>query len=151
TLATWRIDRGGAPQTIELLEGDLTAIPPEHAVDIVVVSAFPNDYSPVAGTVIGAFARRGISVERLAAAKEVDLRGTARAGCRGRCRWATAAYESCASSPAGADRLRKSPTICSARSRRRRSSTSRTRRWRCRSSARATRAGRSNGCSTRFS
>jgi hypothetical protein len=34
TLASWTIVRGGAPQTIELLQGDLTEIPPEHAVDV---------------------------------------------------------------------------------------------------------------------
>jgi hypothetical protein len=49
TLASWTINRGGAPQTIELPHGDLIDLPPEHAVDIVVVSALPNDYSFDAG------------------------------------------------------------------------------------------------------
>jgi len=74
TLASWTVNRAGSTQTIELLQGDITAIPPEHAVDIVVVSAFPNSYSPNPGTVIGAFDRRGVSVARLAQAKQIDLR-----------------------------------------------------------------------------
>ncbi len=59
---------------IELLVGDLTDIPPEHAVDALVVSAFPNDYSPTGSSLIGALHSRGINVENLAADKEIDLR-----------------------------------------------------------------------------
>lgn len=59
---------------IGLYEGDLTAIPKECAVDLLAVSAFPNDYIPTSGSVIGAFDRAGLSVSRLAQQKEHDLR-----------------------------------------------------------------------------
>ncbi len=46
---------------IELRVGDLTDIPPEHALDALVVSAFPNDYSPTGSSLIGALHSRGAS------------------------------------------------------------------------------------------
>lgn len=59
---------------IELYHGDLSAIPKEHKVDIVILSAFPNDYTPTPGTLIGSFAEKGLSVEQLSKDKEMDLR-----------------------------------------------------------------------------
>ena len=59
---------------IELYHGDLSAIPEEHKVDIVILSAFPNDYTPTPGTLIGSFAAKGLSVEQLSKDKEMDLR-----------------------------------------------------------------------------
>lgn len=59
---------------IELLQGDLTTPDPEHPFDLLVVSAFPNDYIPTPGSLIGALYRRGISVEALARSKDIDLR-----------------------------------------------------------------------------
>ena len=47
---------------IELYHGDLSAIPKEHKVDIVILSAFPNDYTPTPGTLIGSFSEKGLSV-----------------------------------------------------------------------------------------
>lgn len=61
---------------IELLHGDLSRIPAEHAVDLLFVSAFPNDYSPTPSSLIGSLCRHGVSVENLARQKEVDLRAT---------------------------------------------------------------------------
>ena len=60
---------------IELHLGDLTEMGPEEVVDALVVSAYPNDYSSVANTLIAALEMKGISVAELAKSKEVDLRG----------------------------------------------------------------------------
>lgn len=64
----------GQPRTIAIYRGDLTAIPPEEAVDALVVSALPGSYSPTRSSLIGALYRRGISVAELARDKAEDLR-----------------------------------------------------------------------------
>lgn len=61
---------------IEILQGDLTE--PRHGdrYDVLVVSAFPGDYTPTEGSLIGALSRAGLSVEELARDKAYDLRDT---------------------------------------------------------------------------
>jgi hypothetical protein len=68
------VQSGGVTRRIELLQGDLTAIPAEHAVDVLVVSAFPNDYVPTSTSLVGALLGKGVSVYDLAQNKAVDLR-----------------------------------------------------------------------------
>lgn len=59
---------------IELLKGDLTEVPVHHRVDLLVISAFPNDYVPTNSSLVGALHRKGLSVRDLARSKEEDLR-----------------------------------------------------------------------------
>lgn len=63
-----------AEKQIELYHGDLTDMPPEQAVDVLIIATRPDDYEPYPGTVIGALDRKGISVAELAKNKAVDLR-----------------------------------------------------------------------------
>ena len=70
------ISDGAITRHIALYDGDLTAIPPEHRADILVVSAFPDDYLPTRTSVIGALYRKGLSVGVLATSKAHDLRAT---------------------------------------------------------------------------
>jgi hypothetical protein len=72
-LATWTIDHGGAKRTIQLLHGDLARLPADQAVDILVVSAFADDYIPTPSSLIGSLDRAGLSVAALANSKAVDL------------------------------------------------------------------------------
>lgn len=70
-----RKEIAGKPgKSIELLQGDLTDSDPQHPFDLLIVSAFPNDYIPTSGSLIGALYRKGLSVGRLANEKELDLR-----------------------------------------------------------------------------
>ena len=68
------IQRSQGNAFIQLLQGDLSAIPAEHATDILVMSAFPNEYIALKGSLIDALDDRGLSVEAMAKDKEVDLR-----------------------------------------------------------------------------
>jgi hypothetical protein len=69
------IQRVSGTATIDLLLGDLSALPLAHATDILVISAFPGDYTPLAGSLIGALHQQGLSIAALAQDKETDLRG----------------------------------------------------------------------------
>lgn len=59
---------------IQLYNGDLTQLQPEQDVDLLVVSAFPDNYEPTDGTLIGALHQAGLSVEELAHHKSEDMR-----------------------------------------------------------------------------
>ncbi len=72
-LDTLDIPSAGGIRRIELLAGDLSDIPVEHAVDALAVSAFRGNYVPVPGTLIAALDRRGLAVDELARDKEFDL------------------------------------------------------------------------------
>jgi hypothetical protein len=66
--------RGGQKKVIELYQGDLTDLTAAEAFDLLVVSAFPDNYIPISTTLIGALDRKGLSVQALAEDKEIDLR-----------------------------------------------------------------------------
>ena len=72
-LDTLNID-GVPSKRIELLQGDLANIPSRFGVDLLVVSAFPNDYLPTPSSLIGALHRKGLIVSSLAKMKDRDLR-----------------------------------------------------------------------------
>lgn len=73
-LSQININRSQGSTAIQLLQGDLSAIPAEHATDILVMSAFPGDYKALPGSLIKALEDKGLSVETLAQDKETDLR-----------------------------------------------------------------------------
>ena len=64
----------GEAAVIQLVAGDLAAIPAEHAVDALVVSAFPNSYTPDRGTVFASLWKRGLDMRDVAGRKEEDDR-----------------------------------------------------------------------------
>ena len=74
-LATHVVSSGDDEKYIRLYHGDLAAIPPDERVDLLVVSAFPNDYTPTPTSLIGALQRKGVSVLALSTDKAADLRG----------------------------------------------------------------------------
>src|SRR5689334_911187 len=64
----------GNERLVMLFAGDLTRLPEHEAIDALIVSAFPDDYTPTRTSLIGALSRIGVSVADLALDKEVDLR-----------------------------------------------------------------------------
>lgn len=68
------IQRPQGNAAIQLLQGDLSFIPAEHAVDILAMSAFPGEYTALEGSLMRALQDRGLQVAAMAQQKEVDLR-----------------------------------------------------------------------------
>ena len=64
----------GSTATIELCFGDVTKMGESGAVDVLVVSAFPDSYKPTHGSLLASLASIGVIVDELAKRKEVDLR-----------------------------------------------------------------------------
>jgi hypothetical protein len=64
----------GNERHVMLFVGNLASLPEREAVDVLIVSAFPDDYIPTRNSLIGALFRSGVSVAHLAEEKEVDLR-----------------------------------------------------------------------------
>ena len=73
-LETIVVESTSGNRAISLYHGDLTRIPPDEAVDLLVISAFPNDYFPTPTSLIGALDRAGVTVSALAQDKAEDLR-----------------------------------------------------------------------------
>lgn len=74
TIDSIAIQKGTFQSTIEFCVGDITTAGPEDAVDVLVTSAYRNDYFPMPGSVFGALHKKGLAVSELAQHKEVDLR-----------------------------------------------------------------------------
>jgi hypothetical protein len=69
------IVQGGLIEShIQFCIGDLTKLTTRDAVDVLVVSAFRDIYSPAPGSLINSLNESGVSIEELAKNKEVDLR-----------------------------------------------------------------------------
>ena len=68
------ITKPDAVRSVQLSVGDLSDLPAGQEVDAIVVSAFPDDYTPTSSSLIGALEKRGVSLNDLASRKAVDLR-----------------------------------------------------------------------------
>jgi hypothetical protein len=66
------VDNAWGTRTINLYSGDLTQMSPSNYVDFLVVSALPGDYSPTSGSLIGALAAQGVSVQQLSQNKAAN-------------------------------------------------------------------------------
>ncbi len=67
-----RIEQNNNIKVMGLYHGDLTTLKPAESFDFLVVSAFPKDYSPTPGSLIGALNNKGVSVAALAQNKAAD-------------------------------------------------------------------------------
>ncbi|EDV23968.1 uncharacterized protein TRIADDRAFT_57729 [Trichoplax adhaerens] len=69
------VEGTACPSIIKYATGDLTDLQKSDEIDVLVVSAFSNDYAAIPGTLIGALKKNlGISVEELAKNKAEDYR-----------------------------------------------------------------------------
>jgi len=73
-LETIVVDHTLHDKFIEILQVDLTDMTHLDKVDVLVVSAFPGDYTPTPTSLIGSLHARGVSVGKLAERKQYDLR-----------------------------------------------------------------------------
>jgi hypothetical protein len=73
-LETWTVAAQNTTRRVALYHGDLSAIPPNERVDLLVLSAFPDDYIPTTTSLIGALHRNGLALAGLAQNKAADLR-----------------------------------------------------------------------------
>ena len=74
-LDTLTVQSAHGQHRIELYEGDLSQMPPEQAVDLLIVSAYPDHYTTDnPNSLISALARHQLSVATLAQDKAADLR-----------------------------------------------------------------------------
>lgn len=69
---SFTIDNATSAPTLQLCMGDLTNLSPADAVNFLVVSALPGDYSPMQGTLIGALNQAGVSVQQLSQNKAAN-------------------------------------------------------------------------------
>ena len=67
---------GSEVRQVQLYVGDLTNLPEREEVDVLVVSAYQDCYTPAPGSFIEALERAGVSLEEVATHKEVDLRSS---------------------------------------------------------------------------
>ncbi|MBU1014807.1 MAG: ADP-ribosyltransferase [Bacteroidetes bacterium] len=67
---------GSTKRTLQLCQGDLSNMTPQDAVDFLVVSALPGDYSPTSGSLIGALNQHGVSVAALSQNKAANYEPT---------------------------------------------------------------------------
>ena len=73
-LSQINISRASGEASIQLLQGDLTAIPREHAADILVISAYPGNYTTGdKKTLMAALCAKGIIVADLAKDKQINM------------------------------------------------------------------------------
>ena len=68
------LGQDGKPKSLEVWLGDVTAPIGLHNPDLLVISAFPEDYTPTDGSVIGRLSHLGINVYAEARSKKYDWR-----------------------------------------------------------------------------
>lgn len=70
------VDDSSEEHCIELYHGDINDLPSHENVDVLVLSAFPDDYTPTHRSLIGSLYEKGISVKALSQDKLEDKRAS---------------------------------------------------------------------------
>ncbi|HEU4937340.1 MAG TPA: toll/interleukin-1 receptor domain-containing protein [Vicinamibacterales bacterium] len=70
------VSDGSRTRSVSFWQGNPADIDPADPVDLIIVSAFRDNYVPTPISIIGALDRRGLSVAELARRKAIDLRQT---------------------------------------------------------------------------